>query len=764
MRRRLYTPPYSWLSEMNEDVRFYVEKSAPGSGCVGRISGRALLGAAICLGSMLAEAGESSSEAMLDEEIVVVGMFEDPDRVSGSAHRVEQEVLEAFGHDDVSRILNFVPGVYVREEDGFGLRPNIGLRGGSADRSQKVALMEDSVLFAPAPYSAPAAYFFPLTARMEAVEVFKGPSSIEYGPQTIGGAINFVSAPVPTGDLLDISLGGGSDGYRSAHLRGGTQVGGFGVLAEYLHIGSDGFKSLDGGGDTGFEKNELMLKAAGEVGPGALEIRLGYADEVSDETYLGLTETDARSSPLRRYGASALDRMDWEWFGGRLTWNQSLGDVNLTAVGYLHTFERAWRKFNNFAGAAIGDVLANPDGPFNRLLVDVLEGEDTDGLGGSFDDIRIGTNDRSFLSGGTQLALAWNYSGDLIDHDVRAGLRYHYDEIERLHDEFGYEQLAGALQLNDQGRIITADNTGETHAVSAWIRDQMTFGRWTLVPGLRIEAISNEFDNALAGQSVGNDYEVFLPGIGASVEVFDGFNLLGGVHKGFSPAVPSLSGDLEPEESVNYEFGGRWLNSLGRLEVIGYYSDYSNLTAVCTFSAGCGQDSLDTQTNAGEVITQGIEAGWDQSIRLSSSLTLPIHVSYTYTDAEFEEGFSSTNPQFGDVLPGDELPYIPPHRANASLGLLGSFWDLRLSVTYVDRMRDQAGSGSFTASEGSDSMTIVDLAAQMEVGAHWTLALRVDNVLDEIDIVSRRPFGARPSKPQTFRVEARYQLARNDGR
>ncbi|MCH2098140.1 MAG: hypothetical protein MK142_07140, partial [Pseudomonadales bacterium] len=63
----------------------------------------------------MTQAEESSSAPLVEEEIVVVGMFEDPDRVSGSAHRIEQEVLEAFGFDDVSRILNFVPGVYVRE-------------------------------------------------------------------------------------------------------------------------------------------------------------------------------------------------------------------------------------------------------------------------------------------------------------------------------------------------------------------------------------------------------------------------------------------------------------------------------------------------------------------------------------------------------------------------------------------------------------------------------------------------------------------------
>ncbi|MEM7284530.1 MAG: TonB-dependent receptor plug domain-containing protein, partial [Pseudomonadota bacterium] len=253
----------------------------------------------------------------VQEEIVVVGIFEESDRVTGSAHRIGQDLLEEFRHDDINRVLNFVPGVYLREEDGFGLRPNIGLRGGSSDRSQKVTLMEDGVLFSPAAYSAPAAYFFPLTQRMIAVEVFKGPSSIEFGPQTIGGAINLVSAPIPQTTEFELGIAAGSDAYRSAQLRTGGKLGEFGVLAEFVHIGSDGFKDLDGGGDTGFEKNELSLKIDRELGPGVLELRLGYADEVSDETYLGLTEDDFRADSVRRYGASALDRMDWEWYGGR---------------------------------------------------------------------------------------------------------------------------------------------------------------------------------------------------------------------------------------------------------------------------------------------------------------------------------------------------------------------------------------------------------------------------------------------------------------
>ncbi len=94
-------------------------------------------------------------------------------RVAGSAHVIGRDELELTEQNDVHRVLQQVPGVYVRDEDGYGLRPNIGLRGAASDRSSKVTLMEDGVLFAPAPYSAPAAYYFPLITRMDSVDLYK---------------------------------------------------------------------------------------------------------------------------------------------------------------------------------------------------------------------------------------------------------------------------------------------------------------------------------------------------------------------------------------------------------------------------------------------------------------------------------------------------------------------------------------------------------------------------------------------------------------
>ncbi|MDP2310404.1 MAG: sterol desaturase family protein, partial [Pseudomonadota bacterium] len=289
--------------------------------------------------------------------------------VGGAAHEVDAETLERYEHDDIQRVLARVPGVYVRGEDGFGLRPNIGMRGANSDRSAKITLLEDGVPLSPAPYAAPAAYYFPLTTRLVGVEVFKGPASIAHGPQTIGGAVNLLTRRVPT--RLDGALDAAAGAYSTLKVHGWGGTGGprGGVLLEGSHLSSGGFKELDGGGPTGFERQDLLAKARlnfdaigdGE-GENALELKLGYGREHSYETYLGLSQEDFLETPYRRYAASQADEMRWQHTQESLTWELSAAKrFTLRTVAYHCWLDRSWTKLNRFAGGPdIHDLLVSP--------------------------------------------------------------------------------------------------------------------------------------------------------------------------------------------------------------------------------------------------------------------------------------------------------------------------------------------------------------------------------------------------------------------
>lgn len=133
--------------------------------------------------------------------IALAGGASDASEVPGSMQRLSSKTLRKMSYADPIRTLHALAGVNVVAEDGFGLRPNVGMRGSGTERSSRITLMEDGVLMAPAPYSAPSAYYFPTIARMEGVEVRKGGSQIAFGPQTAGGALNLVSSAIPDQEI-----------------------------------------------------------------------------------------------------------------------------------------------------------------------------------------------------------------------------------------------------------------------------------------------------------------------------------------------------------------------------------------------------------------------------------------------------------------------------------------------------------------------------------------------------------------------------------
>ena len=159
---------------------------------------------------------EESVVSVTLDEITVIGSKDNVPLMTGSGYYVDNEQLENEYITDINQVLKTVPGVYVSEEDGLGLRPNISIRAGIGGRSSKVHLMEDGIPIAPAPYAAPAAYYHPTALRMSGVEILKGAPLLRYGPQTTGGVINYLSTPIPATN--------GGQAMTSINDRGGVDV------------------------------------------------------------------------------------------------------------------------------------------------------------------------------------------------------------------------------------------------------------------------------------------------------------------------------------------------------------------------------------------------------------------------------------------------------------------------------------------------------------------------------------------------------------
>ena len=692
-----------------------------------------------------------------------------PDQIardSGSVTTLDEDALEAFEYDDPERALQQVPGLYVRAEDGFGLRPNIGLRGASSERSKKVTLMEDGVLFGPAPYAAPAAYYFPLMTRMTDLEVYKGPAAILFGPQTIGGAVNLRTRAIPAmGQTWGVDLAAGTLPNGKAHVFygwGGEHVG---VLAEAVHLESAGFKEIDGqedGGDTGFSKTEGMLKARiNSSGEGdvfhLLELKLGGAREVSNETYLGLTDADLRDSPNRRYAATALARMEWWRTQAELRYELEVGEwLDVSAVAYRNDMSRAWLKFNRFSdGTDAADVLASPQTARNGIYYATLTGEQDSTAATR---LGIGTNDRRLVSQGVQAQARFIGKLGELENKLEFGVRLHNDSIERDHDERSYDIRGG--QLQEAGDLeTTANNRGEATALALHVVDQLDVWRFTFTPGFRAEIIGTSFDDELAGNATENSQLALLPGIGALAELPGGFELVAGIHRGFSPVSPGQPDDVEPEYALNAEFGARYARGASdtQAEAIGFTSDYSNITGECAFSSGCAPEDLGRQFNGGEAFIWGVEAVAGHRFDAPGELSFPLRATYTYTNARFDSAFSSSNPQFGDVEVGDELPYVPTHQASAQIGARWSeLASINVGVTHVDRMREEASQdedGRFT-----DAFTMLDLLASWTPTETLTVYAKVDNLTDTSPIVSRRPFGARSTRPRTGQLGVKWRV------
>ncbi|MDX1705428.1 TonB-dependent receptor family protein [Pseudidiomarina sp.] len=690
---------------------------------------------------------DRTTEAGQLEIIQIIGSKADARTVAGSSAVIDEEQITIENSTDINQLLKTVPGVYVREEEGFGLRPNIGIRAAAGGRSSKVTLLEDGVMIAPAPYSNPAAYYFPEAYRLHTLEVLKGAPLLRYGPQTTGGVINMITTPIPQENSGQVTTKFGEYNTQDIHAFYGGRHGDFGFLFDTVQRSTDGFKDIDRSSrDSGFEIEDYMVKLSWTGQRQSLLAKFQYSEQVSNETYAGLTDADFAQNPNRRYGLTEIDQMDNQHNSFTLTYDVDLTDtMTLTAIGYRNEFKRDW-----FKGSFGSLINAANNGDANALAI--LHGQqDAQGL-----DYKH--NNRAYESYGIEL----NLGVDLGDHQLQVGARDHSDEMDRFQPVEIYDQVNGSLVFQNVIQPTGGNNRLEgADAVSLWVTDTWQATADLLVNlAVRYENVDSyrkqysTVDRSVLGSQRSNSTSEVLPGASFTYTLDDHWQVLGGVHRGFAPLGGGATAADEPETSTNYELGARYQAGALFAEVIGFRSDFNNQAESCSVGNPCSNGATSGNFVTGEALVQGMELQLGNAWSFGD-FVLPAHLNYTWSSAEISADNSVTG-----VMDGDELADIPEQVFSLQLGLKhNSGWDNHIVAKFMSETCVSVGCNrSNNAFDETESLFTVDFISRYPLTPAATVFLKVDNLFDEQVIISRSPQGARPNKPQTVSVGLEYNF------
>ncbi len=677
----------------------------------------------------------------------VIGNKSDILSLQGSGTVLDASDLGPYFHTDVTEILRQVPGVYIRPEEGYGLFPNISLRGVDPNRSSKVTIMEDGIPSSPSPFSDPAAYYSPTAGRMSGFEILKGSSQLRFGPNTTGGVINYLSTPVPQERASHWRMSYGEHNERIGHANSGgkTALGGgtLGYLVEVFDHHTDGWKTVNGLGSlpstkAPVAKTDLMLKLGYEFGDeNYLEFKAGRTDLDGDVSYVGLSREDFLTNPYQRYVGTAQDNMDSDHTRYYLRFRKEFTpDVGLTATAFYNEFNRDWYKVADVTPSAGAKIKVGKGVTTSLAHLAVLKGA----AAGNYS---VNHNDRSYEVKGIQANVDYKVGW----HDFDVGFRYTEDVYtNNPYTTDTYDVIAGTSIARSATTSPSSLYDRRSEALELFFTDEITLGALTITPGVRYTDVDYEYKGSNA-----RSLDDVIVGLGAGYEMTEALSFFGGIHQGHSfPGAEGGSSEASKglrgiEESLGFEVGFRgFAADLVAFELAYFHNTFDNMIASASLATG-----VEDSANIGDASVHGVEVVIGSDLGRDLSFAIPVSVSVTYTKSEFDAVAGSGTGYWAGATPGNELPYIPDFQYNLRGGLeldkVSAYFNYHwTAAVYSD--------GSNTPAEKLSDYGVLDFSAFYALTEGVQLFGKVTNFADKKYVASFMPDGYRPGAPRVASI------------
>ncbi len=626
---------------------------------------------------------------------------------SGALATVTPEELELQGASNLGEVFARIPGVNYIDEDGRGTKPDIGLRGLDPIRSQYVQLLHDGVPTQPSLYSEQAAYYGVPAERVAGIEVFKGGSSILYGPNTVGGVINLISrgpSEKPFAGAFDTRVSSYGDYQGNLYLSGTRDEFTYGV--EYMKKAGDGFRD-----SLGYNIDDFEATVGYRITPDdSVKIHFQYYDEES--------ETPGGLLPFQLGDTSTSNKPNDDFFGERIeldvhTTHQLTERQKLETLTYAYKFTRDWFLQNYANSDDASTILANSNGQFLRDF-DVF---------------------------GFEPKYTLDYDlGKMSGNQLILGGRFYYDEVSRR----SATGNTGTSRENDS--VLNSDDELTTRALAVYAQNEFRLtDAFSVVPGLRYENIRQTRDDRFnGGPEQEQNYDIFAPGIGLKCQLPEQTLLYANVTRSFrppsfgdsfNPTINATLPDLESSTAVTYEAGVRsnpfpWFSADAGL----FYTDFQDQVVITGTTAG----NFDTTTYGFEGITQVGLVGLSEMIRNGDwhhdgDHEFFLQAGATILDSTFD----------GGTFDGNDLPYVPSQ--SYTFGLMYD-WREKLNVVFQGRYNDSRYSDAAnTVTESVNgavgeisSFTVFDLKSRWQINESLAIGAGINNIFDKTYGTQRR--------------------------
>lgn len=587
---------------------------------------------------------------------------------AGARSIVDRKKMDESAVTSIRDALKQVPGVQVQDSNGTGgsdVSLNLGVRGLTSRLSPRSTVLMDGVPLSFAPYGQPQLSMAPVSmGNIESIDVVRGAGTVRFGPQNVGGIINFNTRAIPeklsgsVGLTTEFATGTDQLKYSPNLFVGGTMENGLGLALLYSGTKGNGYREANNDIDI----DDVMLKSSYQFNDqDALAVNLHHY-EGRGEMPEGLTTADYAKNPYQ-------SNQFRNYFAGRRS------DVS---VNYSHKDE-----LNNF------EVLG--------YYVDSFRTSDLESAIEGTANSRISNSPRDYKYFGIEPRYSRAYSLGNMNNEVTVGYRY----LQEDSSEFSGRTTPYNTTTGIPGeRLANTISEGGTKAHALYIDNRFGLGAFTITPGVRFESIKthNDYSAYQSGKFINTVHpkiksDEFLPSLALQYNFNDQWNIFANAAVSFGPqqynqlakvdagqAVTTLDG-LHPEKSNNYEIGTKYLGNGLNAELTVFYLDFDKeLILERPDNIGTG-----IWTNLGATSHKGIELGLNYDFgHLYDMLEgLKVYSNYTFTKAVSEAG----------KFEGKDLPYYSRHVGNLGLGYTFEKWSVNADM-FAQSKQHAPGSGN----------------------------------------------------------------------